>query len=484
MELASLDPRRANPAKLAEYASGGNWEPARHLHYLSQVLFDLAIRRVRRVIVNMPPQHGKSELCSRYFPAWYLSGFPNHRIVLTSYESRYAKSWGRKARDTVKGAGDVLGVRIDPEVSAAGEWDLRGYNGGMFSVGMGGAITGRAANCLIIDDFIKNSEEAMSPTIRNKHWDWYRSVAKTRMSPDGVILIVATRWHEDDLIGRILDSDEDNEWHVIKLQGIAKPGDPLGREPGEALWPERYGRDFMLEQQRDLLTYWYSSLYDQDPQPESGMMVQRSHFRYFRDAGSHFVLTMPGASQKRVMADRCRWFQTCDTAQKDGEENDYTVVSTFVACPDGELLVYDVFREKIVVPKQYQNLENQRMRYPELSFQAVEEKNAGVGIIQQGRLEGNPFRVLKARGSKKTRFTSASIFYENGSIYHRRGAPWLTDLEDEVLKFPNAKHDDIADTIAYGAILMQNGLGPVRDHGTGRRVVHGRKPLGSKRVRR
>jgi hypothetical protein len=158
------------PAALAHLASNRKWHPARHLRVLDRKLLDVARGRCPRLMVMMPPRHGKSTLTSETFPAWFLGRFPHKRVILTSYEADFAASWGRKARDLLDEWGpSVFGVRVRATSSAANRWDLDGHAGGMQTAGMGGAITGKGADLLVIDDPVKNDEEARSPTVRQKH---------------------------------------------------------------------------------------------------------------------------------------------------------------------------------------------------------------------------------------------------------------------------------------------------------------------------
>ena len=178
-------------------------------------------------MVTLPPRHGKSQLISQYFPAWYLGTFPDRRTILTSYEAGFAAGWGRRARDVLEEFGpEVFEVSVREDSSAADRWDINGHVGGMITAGVGGAITGRGADLLIIDDPVKNSEDAASKTMRDKAWEWYQSTAYTRLEPGGAIILVMTRWNEDDLAGRILKESQTGgeKWEVMNLPAIAEEG--------------------------------------------------------------------------------------------------------------------------------------------------------------------------------------------------------------------------------------------------------------------
>lgn len=271
------------PAGLANLATARTWAPARHLRLLNQDLIDVAAGRCRRLLVCMPPRHGKSTLTSHYFPAWFLGRWPDKRVILASYEADFAAGWGRKARDVLTEYGPSLfGVSVREDSAAANRWDIAGRSGGMVTAGVGGPITGRGADLLLIDDPVKNAEEARSPTQRNKAWDWYLSTAYTRLEPGGAVVLIMTRWHADDLAGRVLKHARDDggePWRVRKLPAIAEDDDQLGRAPGEALWPERWPLDQLEAIRRTQSAYWWGTLYQQNEIPEGGAEWPEDFFR-------------------------------------------------------------------------------------------------------------------------------------------------------------------------------------------------------------
>jgi len=255
-------------------------QPARHLDFIDRAIVDAinGERPERVIVIEAPPRHGKSELVSRWLPAWYVGSFPDRRVMLASYSGDFAREWGRQAKDTIAEHGrEFFSVALDRTRRAASEWALAGARGGMVTAGIGGGFTGRGAHLMIIDDPIKNAEEAISETVRENHWSWWISTAFPRLEPTpespagGLALVMATRWHEDDLSGRLLRWGDSAEGRAaggvrrISLPAYAGEDDPLGRKPGEPLWPERLGRD-LLELRRAMLdAYWWESLYQQHP---------------------------------------------------------------------------------------------------------------------------------------------------------------------------------------------------------------------------
>ena len=272
-ELAALerDLMSLSPASFAQMASAGKWEPAPHLVHLDRMLTaaldDAAEGTLDGLVVSMPPQHGKSELCSKYLPAWYLCRYPGRRVIVTGYGNDFAAHWGARARDLVRTWGRVFNVRLAKHAAAAVHWELEQHGGGMIAAGTLGPLTGKGANLLIIDDPIKNDQEARSAVARENLWSWWQSTASTRLRHRALTLVIQTRWHRDDLAGRILHEAKTNgqRWREVRLPAIAEPGDPLGRAPGDALWPGKYPLEHLLRVQEATTQYVWRSLYQQDP---------------------------------------------------------------------------------------------------------------------------------------------------------------------------------------------------------------------------
>lgn len=217
------------------------------------------------LVIEMPPRHGKSELVSKWLPPWYLSRWPNRRVILSSYEHQFARTWGRKGRDIIEEHGGRFGVFVKEDNSAANDWGTT-QGGGMLTAGAGGPMTGRGADLMIIDDPLKNAEEASSEVVRDGLWDWYQSTVSTRLEPGGKTVIIATRWHEDDLSGRIIRNAEDRDGQkvtVLTARALAEDDDILGRKPGEALWPERYDAEWLERKRNSMDTHWWLALYQQ-----------------------------------------------------------------------------------------------------------------------------------------------------------------------------------------------------------------------------
>lgn len=202
--------------------------------------------------------------------AWFLGTNPDKRVILASYEADFAASWGRKARSLLEDYGHWFNVAVSKQSSAMQRWDLVGHDGGMTTAGVGGPITGKGAHLLIIDDPIKNDEQARSPLQRQKQWDWWMSTASTRLRPGGLTVLIQTRWHRDDLTGQILRQAETQgqRWRQVVFPALAEQHDVLGRIPGEALWPEVFSTELMNRRKAGCTPYYWQSMYQQRPIPE------------------------------------------------------------------------------------------------------------------------------------------------------------------------------------------------------------------------
>ena len=405
-------------------------------------------------MVLFPPRHGKSSFCSEYFPPWYLGWFPDDRVILSSYEATFAASWGRKARAVVEEHGHLLGIGLSKESSAVSEWELaRPHRGGMVTAGVGGAITGRGANCLIIDDPVRNAQDANSPTYRETAWDWYRSTAKTRLEPDAIEILIMTRWHEDDLGGRLLFEMRNGgeEWEVLELPAIATGTD--WRPEGEALWPERYPLEVLEERRRTMGSYWFSAMFQQRPQPAGGGLFKKVSFRYFEGArteGTEYILRHPGG-RKVWQKHHCWRFTTVDLAASVRTSADYTVMSTWAVTPDTEMLLVDRIRERLEGPGIVPMMQTVQMT-SDPGYQAVEATGFQLSIVQDALKAGLPIRPLQAKGDKWARAQPAAARVEGGMVYFPADAPWLQEWEDELVVFPAGAHDDQVDTLSYAAI--------------------------------
>lgn len=433
------------PLGLMKLEMGSRYVHNWHLRLLNDKLMDVAEGKITRLMVFMPPRHAKSSVVSHYFAAWFLGNNPDKRVILSSYEADFAASWGRKVRDTLERYGrDVYGVSIREDNSASNRWEIDKYGGGMNTAGVGGSITGKGADLLIIDDPIKNAEEANSKTLRDKAWDWYKSTAYTRLEPGGRAILIQTRWHEDDLAGRILKEMESGgeQWELISLPAVAEQDEyyegKLVRHKGEALWPARYDVDKLKEMEKTLGSYWWAALYQQRPAPEEGSMIKRNWWKFYKE--------LPG--------DIDEYIQSWDMAFTGTDQSDYVVGQVWARKGANKYLV-DQVRDKLDFPSTIAAVKALSAKYPQAYAKIVEDKANGPAVIQYLKDEIPGLIPYTPQGSKVARVAAVSAEIEAGNVYLPENAPWVNDFIEECAAFPNGLHDDQVDAMTQALIRLR-----------------------------
>jgi predicted phage terminase large subunit-like protein len=259
---------KLTPATFMQKVSKGQWIAAPWLQYISLKVATAVARGGARIIISAPPRHGKSELISIGTSAWFLENFPNRNVILTGYGAELMEGYGRRVRDMFEDSGDLLNAHIRPDASRVNAF-LTSTNGYMFSVGLGGAITGRGAHLLLVDDYIKEIKEALSQTHRDYLWNWWVTTARTRLEPGASVIIIATRWHSDDLIGRLIAAFP-GRWQNYVFPAICEEEqDIIGRHQGEALFPERFPIEDLQALHTELGSTFFQALYQQRPVDEA-----------------------------------------------------------------------------------------------------------------------------------------------------------------------------------------------------------------------
>lgn len=444
-DVASTIQARISPVDLAVHDTKGSsneYVYAEHLEKLNHKLLDVADGKIKRLAVFMPPRHGKSELISKYFPAWYLGTHPDKRVILCSYEADFAAGWGQKVRDLLVEYNNIYGVNINDGSAARNRWDLSGYTGGMVTAGVGGPITGKGASLLIIDDPVKNAEQANSPTYREKAKDWYRSTAYTRLEPNGAVIVIQTRWHEDDLGGWLL-SESEEDWDVLSLPAI--------NENNEPLWPDRFSYDRLMEIKRELGSYWFSAMYQQNPQPAEGGLLKRNWIQYYDK--------LPGSATNHVT------YTGWDLAISQKETADYTCSCTIRKDNlTGNLFVVDWTRDHLTFPEQQQAVLNQHQRWGSdlIGIENVAYQDALPQSLKSHML---PIKGVKPLRDKVTKIISTFTLFEQGIVYLPSKHPLLGEFENEYTYFPTGKHDDLLDATEMALSLAIQGVNPYTSEG-------------------
>src|SRR3990167_8125064 len=423
-------------------ATNPNYVPAWHLDEIAAELEKIeriGDKEYKVLLVFMPPRHGKSELCTVGFPVWYLGRNPTKEIITVSYSAELAQDFGSKARSIAGSEAykAIFNTSLKEDEQGKAKWKTN-KGGSYTSVGIGGTLSGRGANCLLFDDPIKNREEAESETYRQRVWDFFTSTAFTRLEPNGVVVVILTRWHLDDLAGRILQNDElKKRCRVLHLPAIALH-DEENRKTGEALWPSRFSVAALDEIKNTIGPYDFEALYQGSPVLTENQEFNPAWYRYI--------------SQEEMEAKQCANFLTIDTAISKKTSADYTG-----------------FCDNSVDQENFWNLRAWRARLNpdelvETIFALHERRRyVSIGIERTMYLDGlKPYLDAEQRKrgrflpivelkhnqtAKEVRIRGLIPRYASGSIRHVKGE--CSALELEQSQFPNGLHDDCLDATAY-----------------------------------
>ena len=416
---------------LGEVSPGWSWDWP-HLAHVRLRLQAVTEGRCRRLMVFMPPQHGKSEQVTVRYPAFRIEQNPQLRVIVGSYSQRHANKFSRKTRKLLRKR-----VRLSAERKAAGEWDTEA-GGGYLAAGVGVGITGNPGDLIIIDDPIKSREQADSEVYREKVDDWYKEEVYTRQSPNCAIVLIMTRWHEDDLAGRLLERERDR-WEVVSLPADAEEGDPLGRTLNEPLCPERFNKAELDDRKRTLGSA-YSALYRQRPVPRGGDLIKRDWF-------SPLVKAVPRVAQ------RVRYW---DTAATEGGTGAATAGVLMAKTRDGLYWIEDVVRGRWSIhqrrQEQMETAKRDREQFGHVT--TWEEREPGgsgkeSAEITVRQFAGYSIKIDQVRTDKLTR---ALPFADQAEAKNVRvlQADWTEAYLSELTSFPRGKHRDQVDATSGG----------------------------------
>lgn len=417
-----------------------NYQTPSHLVNLINELEAVERGELKRLMVFMPPRSGKSETISRKFPAWYLGKHPDNNVIMASYAFSLVRGFSKDVRDAIEERKykTIFNICTADDARQIKDWDIAQHRGGLLAQGVGGAITGYGAHLFIIDDPFKDQKEADSELIRNNAWDWYKSVVLTRLEPNASIILVMTRWHQDDLAGRILKEEKEfgtHDWKVINYPALATADDILGRKEGEALWPERYPRDVLLATKQKVGSRVWAALYQGNPQDPESQKFKREWFRMYDNLPADIAKRGAGA----------------DTATSLKSSNDNTSLVDVCRGEDGFLYVDDCFCEKITVSGFAKHLVNQQ-KVNKYNKVKLEKNNAGEAFKQRideiSREEGVaiPVECEQTSTDKMVRAMEFQPFVENGTLRFKRGNKKVAELIEHLINF-DGKGGDIDDDI-------------------------------------
>lgn len=413
------------------------WLGAPHLTRIAELLEAVERGELKRLMINLPPRHGKSLLCSAIFPAWYLGRNPRKNVIMATHSAELSERNSRGARSLVQDSCWPFEAQISGDSTSAARWNLA-VGGGLYACGADGSITGRGANILILDDL---QHDSGTEGERAAAWGWFREIAVPRLEPGAAIVAIGTRFAEDDIFGRLLDGPDADEWTVLKLPAIASEDDPF-RKAGEALWPERIGAAELESRRRAMGSRWFECQFQQNPVPAEGNLIKAEWLQRYDVAPTSF--------NKVCVA--------LDAAAKSGVRHDYSAIVKIGATETG-YYVLDVWRDKVEFPQLLRRVKHLEVEHPAPSVIYIEDTSNAVALIQQLRQEtALPVVPISAKGSKESRVEGITGTLEAKRVFLPNEAPWLLDFERELLSFPLARHDDMVDafTLALSQMIVRN----------------------------
>lgn len=421
----------------------------RHHKLMAEKFEKVARGELKRLIINMPPRHTKSEFASYLLPAWFLGRYPNKKVIQTSHTAELAVGFGRKVRNLVDSEAykSVFpGVGLQHDSKAAGRWATSG-GGDYFAIGVGGAVTGKGADLLIIDDPHSEQEAKLAandPSIFDSVYEWYTSGPRQRLQPGGAIVIVMTRWSLKDLTGRVVQSSIEDErigeWEVIELPAILPSGKPL--------WPEYWSIELLEALRAELPLSKWSAQYQQKPSGEEGALIKREWWQIWED-------DRPPSCEFLI--------QSWDTAFTKGERSDYSACTTWGVFykdedhKDANIILLDAYKERLEFPELKQKAFEMWREWEPDAF-IVEAKAAGAPLIYELRQMGIPVQEFTpSRGNdKNVRVNAVSDLFASGKVWCPPKR-WAQELIEEMAAFPYGDHDDLTDSTTQALLRFRQG---------------------------
>lgn len=422
---------RVYPHTFAERASGGQWVAYQWLTYLSKVVARLIAKGNARILLSAPPQHGKSEFISNWLATWYLHNFQTKKVILGTYSQDYANKWGSKVRENLM-MNPIAAIPMRRDTLSKKKF-MTQAGGQMLVAGVDGPATGEGADLFVCDDPYKNPQEAMSPGNQSHVMDWFLAVANTRLQSGGSIVVMHTRWADDDLIGELARNPG---WTYINIEAICEhpEADPLGRQLGEAMCPERYTAEDLKQKRIDVTDLFWYPMYQGNPTNIKGSIIKEDDIQYWDE--------LPKLEETGIFVDL--------TYEKD-EENDYSVFELW-GRKGANIYLVDQIRAQMGLPEQMDAFLRMCKLYPDAFHREIEKKANGAAIIQlcedtiPGLVANNPQTSKGARlAAVSPLYKSKNVYYPNPKVY-----PWVKQNVLEILKMTlagsKAKYDDTVDT--------------------------------------
>lgn len=437
--------RRELRKSLAVWCRFCGYEPATHHRLLIDRLEKLARGEIERLAIFMPPGSAKSTYSSILFPPWFFANRPTALMLSASHTTELAEKWGRRVRNLIADNAFVLGISPNADSQAAGRWALD-QGGEYYAAGVRVGIAGFRADLVNIDDPIRSREDADSQQVRDRIWEWYKSDVSPRAKPSARFVLTQTRWHEDDLAGRLINemNNGGDKWEIVSLPAEAEPGDPLGRQPGEWLWDDDYGYGkFLRHEKATQISRNWSALYQQKPVPDSGDYFKAEWLKPYEKAPARDTLTVYGASDYAVTAGG----------------GDFTVHVVIGIDPENRMYLIDLWRKQASSDQWIEAFCDLVIEWKPLGW-AEEQgqiKSAIGPLLNKRQSERGAYvarQVFPTRGDKAVRAQSIRGRMALEGLYVPIHAPWYADLRSELLSFPAGKHDDQVDALGLVGQLI------------------------------
>ena len=422
----------------------------RHHAKMARAFERVARGELKRLIINMPPRHTKSEFASYLLPAWFLGNYPGKKVIQTSHTAELAVGFGRKVRNLVDQESYKAvfsGVELQADSKAAGRWATNA-GGDYFAIGVGGAVTGKGADLLIIDDPHSEQEAALAeinPDIYDKTYEWYTSGPRQRLQPGGAIVVVMTRWSKRDLTGQVLKSAAQrggDEWEVIEFPALLPSGNPL--------WPEFWSLKELAALKEELPNSKWQAQYQQNPTSEVSAIVKREWWQVWEKED-------PPSCEFTLMA----W----DTAFEKSQRADYSALTTWgvfyhpddTGISQANIILLNAFRERMEFPRLKQEAIDQYKEWDPDSV-IIEKKASGAPLIYEMRAMGIPVQEFTpSKGNDKiSRLNAVSDLFASGRVW-APNTQWAEEVIDEVASFPSGEHDDYVDSVSLALMRFRKG---------------------------